>query len=262
MIKLRFTEPQTPEWQAWRQEAEREIQMLQASSPPYAIRDSLYKQQRETLFACYRNKCAYCEANYRLTNRDADVEHFRPKGRVRDKHSKIVKVQRNGHEVNHPGYWWLAYEPWNLMPSCPFCNRTAKRELFPLEDGCDYAMQPGEELLEKPLLLHPVVDDPDQHLQFRQRFGVLVPLSDRGQATIDTFLLNRELLCEERRDVYATVYSLLTTLKSFVARMANLSDDEKDAMERIRRMVARHKRGEAAYSIAGRAAIRNYLGEA
>jgi hypothetical protein len=259
MIRLRFKEPQTPEWQKWRQEAAEELQALQTSPPPYDIKDALYKRQREALFACYRNKCAYCEAHYRLTLRDADVEHFRPKGRVRDRHNDIVKVQLNGQEVNHPGYWWLAYEPLNLMPSCPFCNRTAKRELFPLEDGSSYAVQPGEEALEKPLLLHPGLDDPDQHLHFEPRFGVLVPTTEKGRATIETFHLNRDILCEERRDVYTTVYAHLTTMGILTARIASLTTDEQQHLERIRQFVGRHRRGEAAYSIAGREAIRKYL---
>jgi hypothetical protein len=83
MIKLQFQEPHAPEWEAWRQEVAAELAALQAHGPPYQVKDSLYKKQRETIFACYLNKCAYCEGHYRLTAKEGDVEHFRPKGRVR-----------------------------------------------------------------------------------------------------------------------------------------------------------------------------------
>jgi hypothetical protein len=57
----------------------------------------------------FKRKCAYCETKYEATAA-RDVEHFRPKGAV-------AKAPQ------HPGYWWLAAEWTNLLPSCPACNQ-------------------------------------------------------------------------------------------------------------------------------------------
>jgi Transposase, Mutator family len=54
-----------------------------------------------------------------------DVEHFRPKGGVRqDEKDKLLPVD----------YFWLAYEWSNLFLACQICNQRFKKNLFPLED--------------------------------------------------------------------------------------------------------------------------------
>lgn len=251
MIKLQFHEPQAPDWEAWRNEVAAELATLQSSGPPYQVKDSLYKKQRETIFACYLNKCAYCEGHYRLTAKEGDVEHFRPKGRVRDKNRRIVTVIAGGQKQNHPGYWWLAYEPINLLPSCALCNRTGKGDYFPLEAGSQYALMPGEEAQEKPLLVHPGLDNPDEHLKFDATLGVLAPLSEKGKQTIETFLLNREDLLQARLKTYRHVaMSIHEMCKLEPSLMVNLPATLGE--------LNRYKRGEAEYSAAGRQAIADF----
>lgn len=248
MIKLRFEEPTATPWLSWRQKVKDELAALQAMGRPYAVKDELYKEQRETIFACYLNKCAYCEGHYRLTANEGDVEHYRPKGRVRDRSNAIVKVVVGGESQNHPGYWWLAYEPINLLPSCAFCNRTGKRDLFPLEPGCTYALVPGEEANERPLLVHPGLDDPDEHLLFDSHHGVLAPKTERGRFTIETFQLNREDLLRERRRTYRNV---VAAIKAALALEASEFIDLPDVLADLKA----YKSGKAAYSLAGRKAI-------
>jgi 5-methylcytosine-specific restriction endonuclease McrA len=60
---------------------------------------------RGLLHAMQGRICAYC-----LVERPLDVEHFRPKSH----------------------YWWLAYEPANLLLGCTACNRDRKVNQFPL----------------------------------------------------------------------------------------------------------------------------------
>ncbi len=90
----------------------------------------------EALEALFHRKCAYCESAYDIVQ-PVDVEHYRPKGAV------------DG-AADHDGYWWLAMDWNNLLPSCIDCNRrrgqrivgasgaadvnAGKQAIFPLRD--------------------------------------------------------------------------------------------------------------------------------
>lgn len=143
-------------------------------------KDATVKTALERLF---HGKCAYCETFFRSTQ-PVDVEHYRPKG-------EVDRVE------SHRGYWWLAMDWQNLLPSCIDCNRrrlqkipspradgrpgllengefdrsksllTGKESAFPLIGGVVRAMMRGEDLeAERRLLLDPCRDDPDEHLVF------------------------------------------------------------------------------------------------
>ena len=132
----------------------------------------------------FHGKCAYCESPYDTTQ-PVDVEHYRPKGSVEDS--------------EHAGYWWLAMDWANLLPSCIDCNRrrkqkvldlpdtpdlptadaaarlrtvefnTGKKDAFPLQDEGTRMVDEGDPSLldnEARLLLDPTRDDPDKHLIF------------------------------------------------------------------------------------------------
>ena len=140
---------------------------------------------RQTMERLFHGKCAYCESRYDITG-PVDIEHYRPKGEVE-------------HE-EHDGYWWLAGDWENLLPSCLDCNRrrgqmtpallasvsavldatlrsgfsllqTGKGSSFPLAPGgvrmtaepleVDRKAQTDAELA---LLLDPCVDQPGDHL--------------------------------------------------------------------------------------------------
>lgn len=48
---------------------------------------------------------AYCETFLPPGERKGDVEHYRPKGRVRGRHGRLVQVVLAGQQVQHPGYF-------------------------------------------------------------------------------------------------------------------------------------------------------------
>jgi len=82
-----------------------------------------FKRYREipvvqALNSLFNGKCAYCESAYIAVDA-LDVEHFRPKAGVDE-------------APNHPGYWWLAADWTNLLPSCPPCNQRRKQAEFQL----------------------------------------------------------------------------------------------------------------------------------
>ncbi len=159
---------------------------------------------KDSLTRIFGAKCAYCEARYAGTQ-PMDVEHFRPKGRV---------LEDDGTEVR--GYYWLASDWTNLLPSCIDCNRErrqwladagvvrtgGKGERFPLEQGSKRAAVPGEEKGERPLLLNPCTDEPEKHFEFTGEAIVRPKRADadrmRAQASIEVYALNRSGLVEER----------------------------------------------------------------
>lgn len=163
-----------------------------------------HEQVRRALEKLFHRKCAYCETP--ITT-GFDVEHFRPKGRVAE-------------DANHPGYYWLAYAWENLLPACAQCNQrrkdpptwddpstgpsAGKLDQFPLEDGSFRASEPSHNLAdERPLLLNPCVDNPEEHFTCNFFTGDLLPKnnSSRAATSIRVFNLNRKRLREQRQAV-------------------------------------------------------------
>jgi uncharacterized protein (TIGR02646 family) len=128
-------------------------------------------------------RCCYCEAPIQCDY--SDVEHFRPKARA---------DRRNG--ALDPGYWWLAWTWENLLFSCPNCNRSAKKDFFPLEAGSVPLLPeeppPGREL---PTLIDPFSEDPVESIQFVFDGRHWRPTgrngSKRGQQTVELLKLDR-----------------------------------------------------------------------
>lgn len=171
-----------------------------------------------TLENLFHRKCAYCESQIRATA-SIDVEHYRPKGAVEG-------------EDSHPGYWWLAADWTNLLPSCIDCNRrrkhrsatsgmaleqltiskkqlSGKLDAFPIR-GTKRAACPADRLdTEDPLLIDPTRHKPEKHLGwgFVADLSVAIPsIHDNqedpyGAASIRILGLNRQGLVEERTDL-------------------------------------------------------------
>lgn len=171
--------------------------VAQGGRRPKAYKFSTYKDEagRLALETLFQGKCAYCETHY-ASQAPVDIEHYRPKGGVED-------------DPDHWGYWWLAADWMNLLPSCIDCNRrryqilptpgtvslvdlrnsgkpiwqTGKDIAFPVVPGTralGLGEDPDQELLnERPYLLDPCRDDPDGHLEYLVDspvpFGLVLP---------------------------------------------------------------------------------------
>jgi uncharacterized protein (TIGR02646 family) len=139
---------------------------------PFAFQVYKAEEVKRRLEELFHGKCAYCESFYG-SQAPVDVEHYRPKGSIEEAPA-------------HPGYWWLAMEWTNLLPSCLDCNRrrkqltpkvvdnlgvlydtmlTGKKDSFPIA-GIRAAAESTEFSTEQALLLDPTRDDPSQHLAF------------------------------------------------------------------------------------------------
>lgn len=176
-----------------------------------AGRKTKFKAYREsdvvlTLREMFNKKCAYCEFNYAAGSPE-DIEHFRPKGAV------VINGQ-----LTKPGYYWLAAEWSNLLPSCIDCNRKRSKEfavpnqassgkanLFPVVDEAHrWRSHTAPNVNEQPLLLNPCDDYPDQHLEFLND-GLVRAVADtagnpspKGETSIEVFGLLRHDLVEQR----------------------------------------------------------------
>jgi hypothetical protein len=149
---------------------------------------SLWSMLKEHLKDVFGNRCAYCDGAYQAFGY-GDVEHYRPKGKVIE-------------DPNHPGYWWLAYDPNNYLPSCQLCNQKAKKNHFPIAGV--RAQSPADPLeREEPLLLRPDQDRWQEHVRFRPSLDSEKPafaeeLTPKGKESIQVLELNRPELREAR----------------------------------------------------------------
>jgi uncharacterized protein (TIGR02646 family) len=194
-----------------------------------AYRHETVKTALNTLF---RGKCAYCEAIYDNTQ-PVDIEHYRPKGGyVCDKKLEV------------PGYYWLAAEWSNLLPSCIDCNRArvqkfervpdhlaGKANQFPLQDEGRRARAPEDERDELRLLLDPCRDQPERHLAFDED-GHVDPvrgtggrLSPKGIASIEVYGLDRDGTVRARRRVLRKLQVAIDRVERCGRRIEQYPDD-------------------------------------
>jgi hypothetical protein len=111
------------------------------------------------------------------------------------------------------GYWWLAYEWRNLYLVCELCNQKYKRNRFPVEGRRAKKLDELEK--EKALLIDPcrVKDFEEQHFTFEAADDGLavdvVPLTERGEVTVEILGLNRDPLRIHRGSEWADFLKLM-----------------------------------------------------
>ncbi|GAB2516757.1 HNH endonuclease family protein [Nocardiopsis aegyptia] len=109
------------------------------------------------------NRCMYCGDNL-----GTDVDHFAP---------LFFSPLR-------------AFDWFNHLLACSYCNSHTKREQFPVAaDGT-------------PLLVDPCAEDPSEHLFLVLSSGSYEALTHRGTATIQVFGLNRRELTQGRQSAF------------------------------------------------------------
>ena len=148
------------------------------------------------LLAMQGSICAYCGSH----TTGLDVDHFRPKGAIKD-------------DEAHGGYWWLAYDCSNYFLGCEVCNRRRKGSSFPLLPGasrCTYGMRDTIGAEQRVLL--DVAEDPVEEwitIDKDDLTGRLIPDPNLGQAerarvedAIELFGLNLPGVRTQRSKVY------------------------------------------------------------
>jgi hypothetical protein len=267
MIRIQFQEPDSPEWKAWLKEATDARDVLvgrwkdwlakvkAAPDPSALLADGfqfevdrkIYTRRKDDLIAGYLGKCVYCEGKFGLVAY-GDLDHYRPKQQIKQGAGKVVQITIRGHEIPHPGYFWLAYDYRNLLPTCDRCNRTAKGSLFPVIG--EHAFIPGREVDEKPVIFHPSDEDPEPHFTFDPSTGILGGVDERASKFLELFRLNlNEDLLKARKRAYWDVMGKLKTLLGGYNR--TIDPEFIEAID----VLQDHRSGKAAYALAGRKAL-------
>jgi hypothetical protein len=244
---------QQPWWEAWLKRAEAatkkavegfEQWLENGSTDPFQFKfnSEVWKDLKDWLLEnTFHQKCAYCERA--ISGYYGDAEHYRPKGAVKYRtgagtlETPTCKIldPTQGRMVDrpHPGYFWLAYDWHNLLPSCVYCNSgQGKNERFDADnyivmvslsqadlDAIPESQRPRQsnkwpdyyyltsaflDAQENPLLLNPLNApegrEPCKHLRFGVR-GTITEIdgSNLGRTTIETFRLDSEKLREARQ---------------------------------------------------------------
>jgi hypothetical protein len=165
---------------------------------------TVWRQLKDHLFELSGGWCAYCEGDPLATSPGA-VEHYRPKRAV------------NG-AGDHPGYYWLAYDFHNYLPTCPACNGSGgKANHFPIA-GTRASSPQASLAAEQPLLLNPFDSDPRRdpalHLRFvaaldAPNYGSVEWLTPIGEQSVKIYRLNRGHLFDRRRTAIQTLWQRL-----------------------------------------------------
>ncbi len=243
---IRVNIPLSPIFDSLEKEASYSASVLSAlaeirSKPSGTLRSDDFKSHwkifKYNLWIKQHRKCCFCEQ--KINEQDSQVDHYRPKTRIKTKHGDISE------------YWWLAYEWLNLIAVCATCNRQ-KTSDFPLV--VEAARVVNEMSLdaegtldsEQPMLINPRFDDPESYFEYDvsqcSRIGeVYVKGKDsdttelqRGNTTKKLLDLNRQRVNKEKdRDnlpgkrgkSYLTIKKLLDNYAHDTIHLQKLKSD-------------------------------------
>jgi hypothetical protein len=209
----------------------------------------------EALAELFQGKCAYCES-YIEPIYPGITTHYRPKSGVTGEKG----------EYYADGYWWLANEWTNLLYACMDCGRGQSLETpvqmaikggslrgnrFPLEDEAQRATEPGQEEFEKPLLLNPCDEnpdnDPEKHLVFTVN-GMVVSETSLGKTSISVLNLNRPDLVEARELTASRVLSDIETLEVYSNQPISSDPDQEGMLNDLLEQLKRHTEPDQEYA--------------
>jgi len=259
----------TQEWQDWLRDCAdaRNTNIILAKDGEKIEFSSLYKRKyiKENYFFSdkepFFGKCAYCETPIEDIF-PGDVEHYRPKGKVTDENYNTIYIQKDdgtyildddGNKIPHPGYYWLAYEWTNLMPSCTYCNRPkkdfGKRNCFPVEGINIFKI--GDEKLEKPLLINPIdeLDLFENHISIDFDTGLLIAKTIKGKMTINLLGLNK------RRYLRLGRLQAINDARTQLTKLIHNASQRKEVLDEIKE----YQKGNRAYSFAFVAFIKYFM---
>lgn len=154
---------------------------------------------KKALKKCQSDKCCFCERKTEV----GDVEHFRGKGGFQ---------QDENEPLQFPGYFRLAYEWHNLLFCCETCNRSFKRNFFPLENPAERATSHLDDISkEKPLIINPTEEDPENYIEYVGSFPRAINGNKKGVETIKRIGLDRPFIDDRRRSHYLILKHVFQT---------------------------------------------------
>ena len=172
----------------------------------------------------FNYKCATCEI--KLSINGVICDSWRPRHNTKGFDEEFAQ--------DH--YWWLAYVWDNKYALCVNCNKF-KGTWFPVEGrrapiNTSYA---SVIKLEKPLLIDPCHDYPEEHFVVDDD-GKLLHLTKKGEITIEVLKLNRTDLLHSRKSTINSVTDTLHSIEKLWSASKNRSStvtQQKLALKRL-----------------------------
>ena len=256
------------DWKVKAQDARDEIAAMpngdkpnKARSEAISKKSTVWSEAKDSLEKLMYGKCWYCEA--KEVRHDRAVDHFRPKNEVKDHVTNEI--------LDHPGYWWLAFEPDNFRYSCQYCNEIrkdidggGKSSYFPVPDETHRLKAPGDLAQENAMLLDPILLSDVRLLTF-EKLGRAVPKYkenenkgnyDRAIISIKLYHLNHSRLVPLRQAISDAVEQKAEVAEKQFQRMALNDATAKDAFEDIIRELKAMISEDAEYSATAIATLR------
>jgi hypothetical protein len=182
-------------------------------------RDGLWSEIKSVFVGRQNRKCGYCERMLGSSGIEWDMEHFRPKRRIRRWTSASPGVVDIG-DASDVGYFRLAFDTRNYLVSCKPCNTIYKSDFFPTAAPRQLATDDPAVLgTESPYLINPADPDdidPERLIGFAGMIPIPVAISgsDRVRALVTIELLNlaRPDLIRDRAEVIIGVWSAIQLL--------------------------------------------------
>ncbi len=192
----------------------------------YAENSSIWSEIKAVYMGLQHNKCAFCERQLEGVEVgliEQDVEHFRPKKKIKAWSSLIDNVSF-AEAPAEGGYYKLPYHLFNYTASCKPCNSTLKRNYFPINNR--YSLQGTDpkalNISEQPYLIYPISDiddDPEALIKFNgispYAASTNPHLRNRALVTIKFFKLDdpvkRKSLLKERSLIILALWGMLNS---------------------------------------------------
>ena len=136
---------------------------------------------KKALYEIYHGKCAYSEE--KLSYEEAEILHYRPEykySQLMSEWSNLILVSSDIIALVLGNFKLLGQDAGHLLPTE---LKADSRKL----------------LLEKPLLLHPEIDRPENHFTF-SKDGLIQSTSERGAFTIGVCDINNDILIRKRKE--------------------------------------------------------------
>ena len=253
---IRINKPDTPPktlQEKGQKATQKDLQLYESSSELsrskkdfFSFDSTIYTHSsvKEILKVSQYDKCCFCERKIELK----DVEHYRPKAAYQsDSETDLIR----------PGYFWLAYDWDNLLLSCAICNRSYKKNWFPIEDEKTRAKSPDQSLdQEVPLIINPTKENPEKFIEFIGDKPKAIDGNIKGTKTIEKIGLNRPFLDERRFEHYKNCKYLYKLIQLFDAK-ENLDRNEKKLVTEARHLLSKYVLASSEYAGMIRSAIRH-----
>ncbi len=239
MRRVRITGAPPQDW-AYKAEAiTQQLRNAEDESTRRAIIDAnagLWRDDRirNWLLEQFNNKCWYSEARDSVSS--IHVDHYRPKGRIKDK--------LGGSTIE--GYWWLAFK-WTNYRICGQLLNVKKGDLFPIVEGCrGNAGDPVSLELEAPVIIDPLTDDTRLISYEKDEDGCLAVVAAgvddsekfRAENTIEILGLNlRDRLNQKREDFWDRCMMAISDYRGAQSPQVLKDVTQASARKRLKEMI-------------------------